>query len=112
MFLVLPDIAVTVFVNDVDINIRISDHGGGIQPSLGSKIWAWSFTTSTPAHDLDEPASNGAAAHQEVDNGVLNPNLDMLGMEARDLGLSGCGVGLPMSRAYANFFGGSLHSTL
>jgi hypothetical protein len=78
------------------ITIRIRDRGGGIPPEVLPHIWSYSFTTFS---DLDFQGSE-------------NGNLDALNTIAASGGhlssIAGLGYGLPLSRAYAEYFGGSI----
>lgn len=112
----LPKIVVTVYANDADLYLRVADHGGGIPPALGDRIWAWSAAKSDApggygghggGRDGQEDGHDGRQDGGH-DGGAAAFNLDAMAMEARDGGLAGYGVGLPMSRAYAEYFGGSL----
>ena len=62
--------------------------GGGFPKDIQHKMWSWSFTTV----DDNSTVPGGL--------GNLSENQDAL--------LAGLGVGLPMSQAYAGYFGGSL----
>lgn len=77
------------------ITIRIRDRGGGIPPEVLPHIWSYSFTTFS---DMDFESENG--------------NLDALNTIASSGGhlssIAGLGYGLPLSRAYAEYFGGSI----
>ncbi|EAW14198.1 alpha-ketoacid dehydrogenase kinase family protein [Aspergillus clavatus NRRL 1] len=78
------------------ITIRIRDRGGGIPPEVISNIWSYSFTTFNDSSMRDS------------DNG----NLDALNTISASGGqlssIAGLGYGLPLSRAYAEYFGGSI----
>lgn len=78
------------------ITIRIRDRGGGIPPEVLPHIWSYSFTTFS---DMDFRGSE-------------NGNLDALNTIAATGGhlssIAGLGYGLPLSRAYAEYFGGSI----
>ncbi|KAJ5679221.1 hypothetical protein N7462_007465 [Penicillium macrosclerotiorum] len=77
------------------ITIRIRDRGGGIPPEILPHIWSYSFTTFS---DMDFSSENG--------------NLDALNTISGSGGhlssIAGLGYGLPLSRAYAEYFGGSI----
>ncbi|KAK5070646.1 hypothetical protein LTR64_000321 [Lithohypha guttulata] len=76
------------------ITIRIRDRGGGIPPEVLPNIWSYSFTTFNA-----EQATNANSASdglQAITNGG-NPS-----------SIAGLGYGLPLSRAYAEYFGGSI----
>lgn len=78
------------------ITIRIRDRGGGIPPEVIPHIWSYSFTTFS---DMDYQASE-------------NSSMDALNTIAASGGhissIAGLGYGLPLSRAYAEYFGGSI----
>lgn len=93
----LPEVVVTIFFNEMDMYIRISDQGGGVPRDVGEKIWSYSYTTTS-----SEPVESEATDALVLDTNRLQQNGGPL---------SGFGVGLPMSRAYAEYFGGSLNST-
>ncbi|KAJ5168448.1 uncharacterized protein N7482_004042 [Penicillium canariense] len=77
------------------ITIRIRDRGGGIPPEVLPHIWSYSFTTFS-----------------EMDLNSENGNLDALNTISGSGGhlssIAGLGYGLPLSRAYAEYFGGSI----
>lgn len=77
------------------ITIRIRDRGGGIPLEVLPHIWSYSFTTFS---DIDDSESNG--------------NIDALNTLSASGGqlssIAGLGYGLPLSRAYAEYFGGSI----
>lgn len=74
------------------VTIRIRDRGGGISPDNYPRIWDYSFTTFN-----DEQMSAGGG-------------LDTLSTMAADgmHSLAGLGYGLPLGRAYAEYFGGGI----
>ncbi|CAI7585191.1 unnamed protein product [Penicillium bialowiezense] len=78
------------------ITIRIRDRGGGIPPEVLPHIWSYSFTTFS--EDDFQTSENG--------------NLDALNTISASGGnpstIAGLGYGLPLSRAYAEYFGGSI----
>ena len=78
------------------ITIRIRDRGGGIPPEMLPNIWSYSFTTFS---DLDVQGS---------ENGNID-GLNTLSASSGQLSsIAGLGYGLPLSRAYAEYFGGSI----
>lgn len=77
------------------ITIRIRDKGGGISPETLPNIWSYSFTTFN---------SEEAAA---VDNGTSD-GLNALSESGDTSTIAGLGYGLPLSRAYAEYFGGGI----
>lgn len=85
----LEPVWATIVKTSAGVIIRIRDRGSGIPPELEKKVFAYSFTTfNQPENDdgfstLNEPPGGGNS-------------------------LAGMGYGLPLSRAYAEFFGGKL----
>ncbi|KAL1972802.1 hypothetical protein VTN31DRAFT_6344 [Thermomyces dupontii] len=78
------------------ITIRIRDRGGGIPPDVLPQIWSYSFTTFSENH---LPGS---------DNGNIDALNTLSGSGAISSTIAGLGYGLPLSRAYAEYFGGSI----
>lgn len=76
------------------ITIRIRDRGGGIPPDVLPNIWSYSFTT----FNVDEAAGTNSVSDglNAITNGG-NPS-----------SIAGLGYGLPLGRAYAEYFGGSI----
>ncbi|GMH53596.1 hypothetical protein TrRE_jg9207 [Triparma retinervis] len=72
-----------------DVVIKVSDEGGGIKRSHMKRVWSYLFTTADPA------VQEGMVAFENVDHSIDSP-------------LAGLGYGLPISRAYARFWGGDL----
>lgn len=87
-------VEVTICQGPSDVTLRIRDRGGGVSPADLPAIFLYSFTTVS-----SEPAANesifGAATQLAMQTGVGGP-------------LAGLGYGLPMSRKYAEYFGGAL----
>ncbi|KAJ2540458.1 [Pyruvate dehydrogenase (acetyl-transferring)] kinase 2, mitochondrial, partial [Coemansia sp. RSA 1933] len=90
---VFPPICVTICSSHSDIIVRVSDQGGGIGPDVLPYIW--SFTHPLKAKRLH----NFHAVHRmeaRVDEAdAVSP-------------LMSFGFGLPMSRVYARYWGGSV----
>lgn len=78
------------------ITIRIRDRGGGIPPDVLPHIWSYSFTTFS---ESSLPSS---------DNGNIDALNTLSGSGAISSSIAGLGYGLPLSRAYAEYFGGSI----
>ncbi|CAH1801471.1 unnamed protein product [Owenia fusiformis] len=88
----MPDVTVTIANNDIDFVIRISDRGNGIPHNIVRKVWDYHFTTA------------GQSDNHQVDGGLFG-NI----MENRAAGaMHGFGFGLPASKAYAEYLGGTL----
>lgn len=75
------------------ITIRIRDRGGGIPPEILPNIWSYSFTT----YDAEQAASGDAVDGLSAITNGGNPS-----------SIAGLGYGLPLSRAYAEYFSGSI----
>ena len=75
------------------ITLRIRDRGGGISPETLPNIWSYSFTTFN-ADDADNGNNDGLNALSESGSGQST--------------IAGLGYGLPLSRAYAEYFGGGI----
>lgn len=88
------------------VTIRIRDRGGGISPTILPQIWSYSFTTFS---DDDEFPGASYAPSQQSGMDALN-TIANGGMGAGALGssIAGLGYGLPLSRAYAEYFGGGI----
>ncbi|XP_030847571.1 3-methyl-2-oxobutanoate dehydrogenase [lipoamide] kinase, mitochondrial isoform X2 [Strongylocentrotus purpuratus] len=91
----LPDVVITIASNEVDFIIRISDRGGGIPHSLLKKVFQYHFTT---ANDDESVSDNGGALGTMIE-AVNQPTAGPL---------CGFGFGLPVSKAYAEYLGGSI----
>ena len=78
------------------ITIRIRDKGGGIPPDTLPNIWSYSFTTF-----------NGEEA-AVVGNGNTDALNAISGGGANASSIAGLGYGLPLGRAYAEYFGGGI----
>jgi signal transduction histidine kinase len=85
------------------VTIRIRDRGGGISPDNLSHIWDYSFTTFND-HQASSTLSGGNSSHTGMDalNAMSGPGGD--GAHS----LAGLGYGLPLGRAYAEYFGGGI----
>lgn len=79
------------------VTIRIRDRGGGISPEILPNIWSYSFTTFSD---------------DELPGASTNGNIDALNAIAASGGesssIAGLGYGLPLGRAYAEYFGGGI----
>jgi len=79
------------------VTIRIRDRGGGISPEVLPDIWSYSFTTFS---DEDLPGSGSGSMD------ALNALSGAGGGEGSSI--AGLGYGLPLGRAYAEYFGGGI----
>ncbi|KAJ2842455.1 hypothetical protein IWW36_005901, partial [Coemansia brasiliensis] len=86
-------VIVTISKGNGRVAIRIRDCGGGIPVEIHDKIFEYSFTTTEhqSTDDAEGVASSDGSLH-------IADNL-----------VSGLGFGLPMTKIYAEYFGGSLN---
>ncbi|KAK9770509.1 putative Protein-serine/threonine kinase [Seiridium cardinale] len=80
--------------NAPGVTIRIRDRGGGISPEVLPNVWSYSFTTFS---DDDVPAGAEGDALSVISNANSGGS-----------SIAGLGYGLPLSRAYAEYFGGGI----
>ncbi|PNY24000.1 3-methyl-2-oxobutanoate dehydrogenase [lipoamide] kinase, mitochondrial [Tolypocladium capitatum] len=83
--------------NAPGVTIRIRDRGGGIHPAVVPNIWSYSFTTFSDDDEFPGSAvdgNDGLSAIASASNGGSS--------------IAGLGYGLPLSRAYAEYFGGGI----
>jgi signal transduction histidine kinase len=85
------------------VTIRIRDRGGGISPDNLGHIWDYSFTTFND-DQASSTLSGSNSSHTGMDalNAMSGPGGD--GAHS----LAGLGYGLPLGRAYAEYFGGGI----
>ena len=81
------ELTVSQSVDNEDVVIKLHDKGGGIARSHTKRLFSYLFTTERP------PAV--ASGDDLLDYGKSTP-------------MAGLGYGLPISRAYARYFGGEL----
>ncbi|RWS25856.1 dehydrogenase kinase-like protein [Leptotrombidium deliense] len=89
----LPPITITVANNDVDFIIRVSDRGGGIPHHMINLVTQYHYSSKNMNVD------------QRVEGGLLGSMIDESNNASS---MHGFGFGLPTSRAYAEYLGGSL----
>ncbi|KAI3317465.1 alpha-ketoacid dehydrogenase kinase [Xylariaceae sp. AK1471] len=89
--------------NAPGVTVRIRDRGGGISPEVLPNIWSYSFTTFSDEH-MDEMSSTTAGG-----GGGQNDALGVISAASSGASsIAGLGYGLPLSRAYAEYFGGGI----
>lgn len=96
----MEPVFVTIVRTSTGLIIRIRDRGGGIPPELEKKVFAYSFTTfSDPGVSATGDGQDSATA--DFTNTLNAP-------PGGGNSIAGMGYGLPLSRAYIEFFGGKL----
>ena len=104
------------------VTIRIRDRGGGIAPEHLTKVWSYSFTTfseggpdnngstSSSSSNFNSTGSgSGSASGSGKGNGMSTPISPLhLPGSPMSSSIAGLGYGLPLSRAYAEYFGGRI----
>ena len=98
------------------LSLRVRDQGGGVSPSNMARIFSYAFTTA--GHSTPEDGGGGPYAAQHVGgsaavggtstDGNLFGDITGKGLQVGLGTIAGLGYGLPMSRLYARYFGGSL----
>ena len=87
-----PKVEITIAKDIDNVSIRVRDGGGGIPSKDLPFVFDYSFTTVP-----------------KIDNDVHFSNMSKMSMVNSSGGvMAGLGFGLPMSRVYASYFGGSL----
>lgn len=102
-------ISVAVCANERQVVIRISDRGGGMCLRHADQIWSFVGKGSKPkgevvASALAEELDDDDSQLSSVGGAVERPWAVFSGLSP----LSGRGIGLPLSRLYAKYLGGSL----
>lgn len=80
------------------VTIRIRDRGGGISPDVLPNIWSYSFTTFSDDDEL--PGQSYNSMNMDA--------LNVISSSGEGSSIAGLGYGLPLSRAYAEYFGGGI----
>ena len=85
------------------VTIRIRDRGGGISPEDYERIWEYSFTTFS--EDKVSATLSGSTNSSLGGSDALSV---ISGASAGGSSIAGLGYGLPLGRAYAEYFGGGI----
>jgi hypothetical protein len=84
------------------VTIRIRDRGGGISPENMKHIWDYSFTTFNEEKVSSALSGESSGSHNHMDA------LNAISGAGGGSSLAGLGYGLPLGRAYAEYFGGGI----
>lgn len=87
--------------NTPGVTLRIRDRGGGISPEDSSRLWEYGFTTFND-DEINEKVSGS------VTSGGVGALDSIAHGPAGGSSLAGLGYGLPLARAYAEYFGGGI----
>lgn len=91
-----PPVRITVSASETDMYFRISDQGGGMSQERYAHLWSYQAR-----------APNGDYRHfQNVHK--MPTSITERASQAANLGQVHLGMGLPMSRIYAEYWGGEL----
>ncbi|KAL1843361.1 hypothetical protein VTJ49DRAFT_1948 [Mycothermus thermophilus] len=91
--------------NAPGVTIRIRDRGGGISSDVLPNIWSYSFTTFNNDSDDALPGSGSWGGG----GGGADDALSVISAASNGASsIAGLGYGLPLSRAYAEYFGGGI----
>ncbi|KAG0291077.1 hypothetical protein BGZ96_005543 [Linnemannia gamsii] len=102
-----PPVEVTIAQGEHEVTIRIRDHGGGISREDFDAIFDYSFTTVKNENDSSKDLSSNDSPYG-VDS--IFKGVSRLAMQAGLGGpIAGLGFGLPLTRIYAQYFGGDMH---
>ncbi|KAF9949473.1 hypothetical protein BGZ70_001762 [Mortierella alpina] len=104
-----PPVEVTIAQGDHEITIRIRDQGGGISREDLEAIFDYSFTTVKSENDSSESMDAGAGDSPYGVDSIFK-GVSRLAMQAGLGGpIAGLGFGLPLTKIYAQYFGGNMH---
>ncbi|KAF2861651.1 kinase isozyme 4 [Piedraia hortae CBS 480.64] len=87
------------------VTIRIRDKGGGISPENMDKLWSYGFTTFDEFEFAERVSGAGTGAGAGAGAGWQGVSV---GGNPQGSTLAGLGYGLPLARAYAEYFGGGI----
>jgi len=106
---------VTIGKGTKDITIRLRDRGGGVPYDALESIWDYSYTTvphgrkrKASNKDSQEPSAGSGPIFGEEDGTIFDTQVELDMQTGVGGPMAGLGYGLPMSKVYANFFGGDL----
>ena len=91
------------------VTLRIRDRGGGIAPENFAHIWDYSFTTFNE-NQVSSTLDGASGSSSSLGSSTYGSALNVLSSSGVGGGasLAGLGYGLPLGRAYAEYFGGAI----
>jgi len=107
----LPDVEVLISGNEEVCSCRVSDEGGGIPVRNLPQIWSYFYTTAEPVEvtvsrsAVDAPPDWRWLVKTDEDQNPDRVEVERMIMRSP---LAGLGCGLPLSRLYASYLGGSI----
>lgn len=90
----MPPVIITIANNEADFILRFSDRGGGIDHEMIDKVQQYHFSTA-----------GSEVTDSRLDGGIFG---NMMNNEPKSVQFYGFGFGLPTTKAYAEYLGGSL----
>ncbi|KAL8450630.1 hypothetical protein Emed_002502 [Eimeria media] len=87
----LPEVKVEVYKGKREVVIKVADKGGGVPPHKLQAMWSFGYST------VEESNTRISASTQSLAPNFIRPDM------------AGYGFGLPLSRAFARYFGGDIH---
>lgn len=87
-----PTVQVVIITGTYDVQIKISDTGGGMPRSVLKHIWRYGYSGFQLTHQ----------SSSQTLSGIMGGSTDV------QAEMSGFGVGLPLSRLYARYLGGDI----
>jgi len=115
-------IHVVICADQSRVLIHVGDRAGGIPFEVGQHIWSYMYTTKEPStqpnssnsstpNDKKSKEENECKSKdkEEKQNGQDKDDDDSLESRSGATELGGFGVGLPLSRLYASYLGGTIN---
>lgn len=91
----IPPVIVEIMKGSFDVTLKVSDRGGGMTRQKLAQVWRYGYTSAG-----DSSAATGGA------------DADLAALCGQDTAssrqMAGYGFGLPLSRVYAQYFGGDI----
>ncbi|CAM9200874.1 unnamed protein product [Ectocarpus sp. 8 AP-2014] len=105
----LPPVKIIVARGNEDMTIKIVDEGGGIRRSDLQRVWSYMYSTApkpTASQLTGVPLDHMSGMRLKEEEAALIRATEPEPGET--FAFAGYGMGLPLSRLYARYFGGSL----